>query len=434
MATRMDDNGTQTSRNTGDPAEADAVTLLDIFAFLLKRWLFIFTFTAAVSTAVLAFLLVTKFLPADSPWNLYPDYFVPKVSLLIQEADKGDSLSSALGGSGLGSISVLLGQTATGTSKSAKLAQSLLMEANGIADAMAGEFGFVERYGITKKPRTSTRKVFRESLVIMVSKDTPMVTIGYRHTDAVYATAIANRVVELLEAEFKLLSLEKVSLKKHYIEESIRNTEAEFETATRSMVTFQNRYGIFDLSQVSESVRQVASLQSQLVSKQLSLSLLRKSLPETDVRVAQAKLEIDGLEKLINELKEGSKDFSLGVVAARDVPDLSVEYLKLQRDVQIQQTLLGMLKQQYETAKLEELDTSQTLQVVERAEVPEVKSGPSRAITLILSGFVAFFIAILISFLMEYLSRAAHDATESAKLASIRAMLPHRRTRKPAAP
>ncbi len=123
--------------------------------------------------------------------------------------------------------------------------------------------------------------------------------------------------------------------------------------------------------QAQATISAVASQQAQMVSKQVELQLQQKYLPSTDVRIVKLKDEIAAIQKLISQLTEGGTDLTTGTVPQKQMPALGVQYLSLQRDLQVQQAILSMLKQQYETAKLEEMDTSSTFQIVEMAEVPE---------------------------------------------------------------
>jgi uncharacterized protein involved in exopolysaccharide biosynthesis len=414
------------------PVAENTLSFLDLIGAVVKRRWFVIGFSGGITFLVFAFLLITKLIPAHSPLNLYPDYYFPTVRILIREGSQGNSLASALNQTGLGSLSGLLGATATSGGSLEKLAESLLKDANSISDTIASEFGFAEKYGLTIMAKSKARSIFKSALSINPDVESGVLKIGYRDIDPEFATLVVNRVVELLQMQFKSLTLDQVLQKKRYIEDSIAAVEAEYRKASSELTAFQTRYGILDFSQVSESVRQIASLQSQIVSKQLSIALLKGSVPDNDPRIVQYRNEIAQLQKLINEMKEGSKDYSLGLVAANQVPDLSVQYLAFQRDVQIQQSILATLKQQYETAKLEELDTSQTFQIIEKAEIPEAKAGPGRARTLVFVAFGTLLIAVLITFMREYFERAGHDPVESEKLSLIRETLrsPFRRRRR----
>jgi tyrosine-protein kinase Etk/Wzc len=422
---------TAAAERLGRSAE-DTISLLDLIGALVKRRWFVIGFSGGITLATFAFLLITKLLPVNSPLNLYPDYYLPTVRILIKEGAQGNALTSALNQTGLGSLSGLLGAGAAAGGSMDQLAKMLLTDANTISDTIVSDFGFAQKYGLTDQARTKVRNIFKAALSVKYDKESAIMKIGYRDIDPAFATRVVNRVVELLEMQFRSLTLDQVLRKKRYIEDSIAAVEAEYGKASSEMTAFQTKYGFLDFSQISESVRQIASLQSQIVAKQLSIALLKGSVPENDPRIVQYNNEITQLQKLIKEMKEGSQEYSLGVVAANQVPDLSVQYLALQRNAQIQQSILATLKQQYETAKIEELDTSQTFQIIERAEIPDIKAGPSRASTIVLVALGTGVITCLLAFIKEYFDRAGQDPLESKKLAFIREELrnPFRRRRR----
>ena len=78
-------------------------------------------------------------------------------------------------------------------------------------------------------------------------------------------------------------------------------------------------------------------------------------------------------------------------------------------------------------AKLEEMDTSATFQIVERADVPEVRFSPSRAKTTVIVTVAGFFLSVLVAFIVEYFRKAGQDPAESEKIATIRSQLSFRR-------
>jgi uncharacterized protein involved in exopolysaccharide biosynthesis len=82
-----------------------------------------------------------------------------------------------------------------------------------------------------------------------------------------------------------------------------------------------------------------------------------------------------------------------------------------------------MLQQQLEATKLEEMDTSQTIQTVEQAEIPEGKAFPSRGKILVIVTVVGLFFSVLLAFVREYFEKARLDPVEGEKLAAIRGML-----------
>ncbi len=69
-----------------------------------------------------------------------------------------------------------------------------------------------------------------------------------------------------------------------------------------------------------------------------------------------------------------------------DVPELALEFVRLRRNVEIETTVYTMmLVTEHEKARIEEARDTSTLQVLDRAEPPNIRSRPRRKL-LVLAG------------------------------------------------
>lgn len=81
-----------------------------------------------------------------------------------------------------------------------------------------------------------------------------------------------------------------------------------------------------------------------------------------------------------------------------DTPELQTQEARLQRQVQIQQTLYIGLRQQYETARIQEVNDTPVLSVIEAPSPPVRPSFPRRirltALALVLGGLIGIGVAV----------------------------------------
>jgi tyrosine-protein kinase Etk/Wzc len=407
------------------------VSLLEIFATLLKhRWLFL-GIAGGIAVLTLAFLFATSIIPVDSPWNLLPDKYAPTVRVLLQEStDASSSISQALKSTGLSSLAGLAGFSGVSKRTSVDLTRDLLKDRD-LLDSVAAEFDFVKRYEITENPKTNTRKMISDHLELNYNELSGVLEISYVDTDREFATRVVARIVELLSAEFKRLTLDKVAQKRAYLEHSVAVQVQKSDEVAAAYITFQRTYGVLDVAtQASELSRSMSSVQSELTSKVLELRVAEQYYPATDVRIVKLKAEIEQLQALQRSVREGSDEFSTGGVSQKDLPELSVRYLTLKRDMEIQQTVLSLLKQQLELARLEELDTSGIFQVVDEVELPEKKDRPRRSLIAVVAVFAGGCLGILAAFTARYFEHARADPAEVETFQSIRKSLEPRRRRK----
>ena len=420
--------GDDTANRRDYRAQEDSISLLDLLTVLAKRRGLILGSTVLAAALVVAFSIATVRLPSDSPWNYLPDVYRPTIKVLLRgQSDSSGMISSLISSSALGSLAGLAG-IGGGGNPGAQLAIALL-EGNDIKDQIAEEFNFTQRYNITIHPRTTARAIVGGSLETKYDANTNMLEISYEETEPAFATDVLTKIVTILEREFSDLSLYRVSTRKRFIEERLRVVGEELGQAQQKLIEFQKRYGVIDMAaEAQERIRLVAQLKGDAIAKEIDLEIRGQYLREDDPQIVRLKNEITKMNQLISELKKGFQEFSGGDTIPYDtINEITPTYLDLKRDLTLQDTIYTMLRQQYETTKLEEADTTETFQVIENAEIPEIKYGPSRSKICIIVTITTFFLAVFLSFVKEYFDRVRLDPAESEKLEALRRMLGRRK-------
>lgn len=349
--------------------DEDVISLLDIILVLVKKWKMILIPSSAAGLLTLIYMLISKFLiPMDSPNNFCPDYFTPTVKVRMENTDN-KSISSMLSGSisSLSSLSSLSGGVTL--NPDAALTQELLI-GNKFLDQIIEEFDLIEKYNITENPKTTSRKNLSETLLASYVPETSMLTISFTNRDKVFATTLLNKALEILEGRFRELTMEKIVSKKKFLEDRLEQISNEMEASENELLRFQQKYGVMN-----------------------------------------ADVSSNGQVKDIVFANFVSRSYS---------QKLASEYGKMVRDIAIQNKIITTLRQQYETVKIEEMDDSKTFQVIEKAEIPEQKSGPPRLTTSIENALKVMGIAIILAFIREYLERAKKDPVEAEKLEKIK--------------
>lgn len=411
-------------RQHGAAEHDDALSLLDLVGVLVRRRWLIVSVTVAGTLLAVGYVLLSRALPASSPWNVLPDIYRPDAKVLLSEEDSSGLGSLAAGADGSGALGQLLGVAAGNTS--AALAQQLLAGRT-IHDQIIDEFGIIERVRAAEHPRTAARSVVGKSLQYEFDPESTILTIAYEDPDPQFAAAVLSRILVLLEERFRGLTMETVLLRKQHVEERLASVGADRQAAQDRLVAFHRAKGIVDFrEQSTQSGRLVAEYKRELLTKEVQLQSLREYLPDTDASVVQVRNQIEVLRRVLEELQGGFSSFSPQTIPSDELPSAAAEYLNLSRDLELQEQLFTVLRQQYELARIDETDPTRTFQVVEPVEVPEVKHWPSRALMSVLGALTAFLVSVLAAFFLEYLVRVRNDPVEAAKLAAIREHLGRR--------
>ena len=146
----------------------------------------------------------------------------------------------------------------------------------------------------------------------------------------------------------------------------------------------------------------------------------------TELGLDTNKIEKENLEKSIqttyNEILRLEQELqNLGASVnfggpAPFLPSVSLEVSKIQLDLKAQQEVYTQLKTEYELLKIQMQSEAPIFQILERPEVPDRKSGPSRGMLCIVVTFVAAFLSVLIAFCLYAFDAVRNDPVSWGKL------------------
>ena len=407
----------------------DTISLLDILAVLVKRRWLIAGMTACIAVVLLGYMALTIRLPDGSPLNLLPNVYTPTAEVLLSPGKSaGSSLSSLLSQSSLGSLAGLLGAQAQG-STSADLAAKLLKGAT-LQEEIARQMDFAGHYHLSKNIKTASRAILNSAVKTQYDAASSVFTISYTDTDKVFATETLNAVVAALEQRFTALTSERLDETGKLVQQQMVATEADFRAAEKALVDYSRIHGIIDINaQRSSAVDTNTGFRQQLANKELALADMSAYRSANDPEVLRLQNEIAVLRSFISESTAGFREFSPTSIPENQLPEVAAAYLNLQYDLQLKQGIYMSTRQSWESILLEQKGSVPEFQVLETAQVPELKSGPSRTRIVIIGTIVAGILSVLLAFVLEYFGRAAADPAESWKLQEIRQMLRHRNGR-----
>jgi uncharacterized protein involved in exopolysaccharide biosynthesis len=97
-------------------------------------------------------------------------------------------------------------------------------------------------------------------------------------------------------------------------------------------------------------------------------------------------------------------------------PAISTELSRISMELEAQQQIYTQLKVQYEIIKVTIASEQPIFQILEMAEVPDKKSGPSRTLICIIVIFAAGFFAVFLAFTLNAIANIKKDPDAMAKL------------------
>jgi uncharacterized protein involved in exopolysaccharide biosynthesis len=88
-----------------------------------------------------------------------------------------------------------------------------------------------------------------------------------------------------------------------------------------------------------------------------------------------------------------------------EAPDLTLQYAKLERRVEILGMLEQLLRQHYEESRIEQVNTTSTVTVLDRARPPQQKFRPKRKLIVLVAGAGSLFFSIVSILIIEFFNR-----------------------------
>lgn len=405
-----------------DPDD-DEISLVDLAAVLWKRKWLIIGITLAAAIAVLAYAIGSLMLPPDKSY--LPNVYTSKATMLIQ-TNSSSSLAAALSSSGLSSLAGLAGVSATGNTNGA-LAE-VLATSNSTLDALNAKFNFAERNKARRPPKknekppliSDIRASIKKNLSAKLDPKTNLFVVSYTDPDPAFAKEVVDEVVSLLSERFATLGGNKALEQKALLEKKLAEVDTAVKNLEAQVKAFQNKYGVIQVEALAtEQITILARLRSELIMKEMEIANYQKISTINDPVMTQLKNERDGILAKIKEIETGVGSGSRVMPSQQELPTIAFEYARLQRDLAVQTEVFKMLTQQYELVKLNVSGQEPIFQILEMAEVPDKKSGPSRAMIVIVATMAAFFLAILAAFIAESIEKIRKDPETVARFKAI---------------
>ena len=286
-----------------------------------------------------------------------------------------------------------------------------------LQDALIDRFELMARY--EAEYRTSARVALEGNSRIASGKD-GIITVEVDDTDPQLAADMANAYVTQLETLMSRLAVTEAQQRRQFFESQLETTKQKLTEAEIALSQTGVSSDVLK-SAPATAIAGVAELQAQVTAQELRIGSMRGYLAETAPEFKQALTALASLRAQLAKQSQGARpgtpraDGSSG--GARD------DYIARYRDFKYQETLFELFARQFEMAKLDESREGATIQVIDPATPPELKSKPKKALIAVLATLATGFLLLLLVFVRQALKNAAQDSESAQKLAGIRAAL-----------
>ncbi len=116
-------------------------------------------------------------------------------------------------------------------------------------------------------------------------------------------------------------------------------------------------------------------------------------------RMSEAEQELRDAEEALQSWLERNRQWT-------GSPELQFQHDRLERQVTIKQEVFTTLRRSYEEARIQEVNDTRVITVIDRAVPPEEKSSPKRKLNVILAFFLGGVLSVFGAFGREFAERA----------------------------
>jgi len=257
-----------------------------------------------------------------------------------------------------------------------------------------------------------------------------IISITVEDQDPKRAAAMANAFVEALDKINRSIVMTTGGRTRTFIEGRLEEAKVALAKSEEAVKAFQEKNGAVKLDTQSEAIIDaMGTLKGALMAKEVALRTLLSYATPQNPQVTLLKTEVAELKQSLLALENGevqSENPSKGLfIPTNRLPDLGLQYLRLLRDVKIDETLYSLLTEQYEIARIQEAKDSSTVQILDVATVPEKAVKPNKGLivtfTTMLAGILGFFVVFFLAYLEDLKTNTQSRAVaEKSKVDHIR--------------
>lgn len=370
----------------------EEINLLELLQVLVRRRALIIGLTLA--TAVVAVIVSL----------LLPNIYTATAKILPPQKEGGGggaaALLAQLGGGVMGGLAGLGGTSDLYIG---------ILKSRSVTDTVITRLNLQQELEIDNPDRLRT--TVQNLLKVQSDKKDGMISISADYKDPRKAALLVNTFVDELQRKTTQLNLTKAGTERQFLEQRLTVVRVDLKKAEEDLRIFQEKSSTLKADdQAKAAIESIAKLQAQIITTEVQLSAARQNLTDEAPEVRALLASLAQLKKQL-AIMTGVSGAGGGIPSIGSAPAIGVEYFRKLRELKTQEALFEQLTKQYELAKLSEARDVSSLQVLDEAVVPTMKSKPKRSQIVILATVTAFFCSILLAFIKEYLAKmSAEDA------------------------
>jgi tyrosine-protein kinase Etk/Wzc len=344
---------------------------------------------------------------------LLPIRYTATTSILPpqQTNSAGSALMAQLGG--LSSVASLAGGSLG--LKNPNDLQVAMLKSRTVEDAMLDRFHLVELFRV--KQRSDARTKLEKVVDIDSGTKDGLIRLAVTDRDPRRAAEMANGYVEEFKRLSANLAVTEASQRRLFFEQQLVQAKDNLANAEEDLKKTGQRTGLIQLdSQTRATIELVAELRGEIAAKEVQINAMRSFATGENPELQLAEQQLAGLRSQAEKMGAASEGASNALIPKGGMQEAGVEYIRKLRDVKYFETVFDLLARQYEIAKVDEARQGATVQVVDRAIVPDRRSSPKRTLIVLGAAVLGLFLGVVWAFAREGLTRLSNNPAEHQRL------------------
>jgi uncharacterized protein involved in exopolysaccharide biosynthesis len=259
-----------------------------------------------------------------------------------------------------------------------------------VADKVIKKFDLVKAYDVETMEKA--RRRLADATAISSGKD-GLISIEFQDTDKKLVAPLTNAYVGELIKLTEVLAVTEASQRRMFYEQQLQQARDNLTKAESSLKERLDSRGVISVDAESQAVMAtMGRLRAGISAKEIQLNSIRAFMTPNHQEYKRAEEELASMRAEMARLEGGPDSQGSAASGAASNNRSGFESIKLLRDVKYYQMLYELLAKQYEVARLDEAKTPSVIQVLDPAEEPERRSGPSRVLIVVMSSAAALFL------------------------------------------
>ncbi|MEW6668928.1 MAG: Wzz/FepE/Etk N-terminal domain-containing protein [Thermodesulfobacteriota bacterium] len=291
-----------------------------------------------------------------------------------------------------------------------------MLESRTVADTLIDRFNLHEVYD--EKLKEALYRRLAGLTKIQISRKTQIITVSVDDKDPRLAAELANGYVDALDEVNRRVSNTEGRRKRLFLEDRLEKVKKDLLAAEMAHKKFQEEHRLIAIdAQAKAAIEGAARIKGEIIAAQTELEVLKQFGTVRQNEAIMLRSKIGELENQLARIESGrqektplreavmTKETSNFYIPFSELPELGLQLARLSREARTQEKVFELLTSQCELAKIEEAKDVNTIQILDRAVPPDMRSKPKRRVIVVLSAVVAVFLGVFLAFFLEYVDR-----------------------------